>query len=201
MPARNPGGKIFKSKTEDIYEPVEALPDNPVEGTPDGAASATVGGDPAPDARDAELASLKEALQAAQELKLRALADMENIRRRSRLDQEDAARYGAQSLITDLLPALDNMERALTAQSPTVDSLKEGVTLTLRQLHDALARHGVEVVPAVGQPFDAQHHEAIGRTDPTPEFPAGAVSAELQKGYTLRGRLLRPAMVQVSQDA
>jgi molecular chaperone GrpE len=150
--------------------------------------------------KDAEIQRLQEQLAQANDQTLRAMADMENVRRRSRQEQEESARYGTQNLLQDLLPAIDNLERALSVPNATKESLLEGVQLTMRQLHDILQRHGVEVVPGQGEPFDAQHHEAIMRADPTEEFPAGTVVDEIRKGYKLRGRLLRPSLVKVAQD-
>jgi molecular chaperone GrpE len=150
--------------------------------------------------KDAEILRLKEKdLQSSDQL-LRALADIENVRRRSRQEREEVAQFGNQDLLRDLLPILDNFERAAVADNATVESMREGVDLILRQMQDALKKHGVEAVPGVGQPFDAQLHEAIMRAEPTEAFPAGTVVDELRKGYLLRGRLLRPSMVKVAQD-
>ncbi|HEY3284938.1 MAG TPA: nucleotide exchange factor GrpE [Armatimonadota bacterium] len=135
-----------------------------------------------------------------QDLYLRALADLENIRRRARLDQEDARKFGTQALILKLLPVLDNFERALSAASGTDNSgsLVDGVSLILRQFQDALKSEGVEPIDAVGKPFDPQFHEAVAQVPATPEHPDNTVVQEAQRGYTLNGRVIRPSMVQVA---
>jgi molecular chaperone GrpE len=151
--------------------------------------------------KNAEIQRLQDQVKETQDQLLRALADIENLRRRGRQDREEAAQYGAQSLLADLLPVMDNLERALTAsESATVESIREGVELTLRQFQETLKRHGVESVPGPGEPFDAQHHEAIMRAEPTEDHPPGTVVEDIRKGYTLRGRLLRPSLVKVAQE-
>jgi molecular chaperone GrpE len=150
--------------------------------------------------KDAEILRLKEKEQQANDQLLRALADIENVRRRGRQEREEIAQYGNQDLLRDLLPVLDNFERAVATDNATVESMREGVDLILRQMQDVLKKYGVEPVPGVGQPFDAQQHDAIMRAEPTEEHPAGTVMEELRKGYLLRGRLLRPSMVKVAQD-
>lgn len=151
--------------------------------------------------KDTEIQKLQEQLKETQDQMLRAMADIENVRRRGRQDREEAAQYGNQSLLADLLPVIDNLERAVSAaDKATVESLLEGVNLTLRQFMDTLRKHGVEPVEGAGQPFDAQLHEAIMRAEPSEEHPAGTVVDEIRKGYTLRGRLLRPSLVKVAQE-
>jgi molecular chaperone GrpE len=150
--------------------------------------------------KDADIERLREETKSLNDQLLRAMADLENVRRRSRQEREEVAQFGLQDFLADLLPVVDNFERALSAEAKSVDSLLEGINVTLRQFHDALRKHGVEAVPGVGQPFDAKHHEAIMRSEPSEEFPAGTVSDELRRGYTLRGRLLRPSLVKVSQE-
>jgi molecular chaperone GrpE len=150
--------------------------------------------------KDTEIQKLRESEQQANDQLLRALADIENVRRRSRQEREEVAQFGIQELLRDLLPVLDNFERAVATDNATVESMREGVDLILRQMQDVLKKHGVEPVPSVGQPFDTQQHEAIMRSDPTEEFPAGTVMDEMRKGYLLRGRLLRPSLVKVAQD-
>jgi molecular chaperone GrpE len=151
--------------------------------------------------KDAEIQRLQGEAQESRNQLLRALADIDNVRKRGQKDREEAAQFGSQGLLSDLLPVIDNLERAVAAsESATVESLREGVNLTLRQFQETLKRHGVEPVPGAGEPFDAQLHEAIMRADPTEDHPAGTVVDEIRKGYTLRGRLLRPSLVKVAQD-
>lgn len=151
--------------------------------------------------KEAQLRELQEQNRQMTDQLLRAMADLENVRRRGQKEREEAAQFGSQSLLSDFLPVMDNLERAISAaESGTVETLLEGVRLTLRQMQDTLQRHGVEPVGGAGQPFDAHVHEAIMRADPTEEYPAGTVVDEIRKGYTLRGRLLRPSIVKVAQE-
>ncbi|MBW3621996.1 MAG: nucleotide exchange factor GrpE [Armatimonadetes bacterium] len=151
--------------------------------------------------REAENQALQGEMNDTREQLLRALADIDNVRKRGRQEREEAAQFGAQTLLSDLLTVIDNLERAVAAgETATRESLLEGVNLTLRQFHDTLRRHGVEPIEGEGQPFNAQLHEAIMRAEPTEEHPAGTVVDEIRKGYTLRGRLLRPSLVKVAQE-
>lgn len=129
---------------------------------------------------------------------LRAAAELENYKKRVRREQGDAARYAAEPLVRDLLPALDNLELALThAGTGGGASLVEGVTLVLKSLRDVLKQHGVKVIEArVGEPFDPNVHEAIDRrlSDGEPN----RVVELWQPGYQMHDRLLRPARVVVS---
>lgn len=151
--------------------------------------------------KENEVQRLQTELKETRDQLLRALADIDNVRKRGQKDREEAAQFGSQNLLSDLLPVIDNLERAISAgDKATVESLLEGVNLTLRQFQETLKRHGVEPIEGAGQPFDAQLHEAIMRAEPTEEHPAGTVVDEIRKGYTLRGRLLRPSLVKVAQD-
>jgi molecular chaperone GrpE len=131
---------------------------------------------------------------------LRALADFANYKRRA---QEDAARqrdFGNEKLLTSLLPIVDNFERALQSAQATkdYDKLIDGVNAILRQMQDVLAKNGVEAIDATpGEAFDPNLHNAVLREETT-EYPENAVVDELQKGYTLAGRVLRPSMVKVA---
>jgi molecular chaperone GrpE len=133
---------------------------------------------------------------------LRTLADFDNYRRRTKQEMEDAGRYANQKLVTDLLPVLDNFERALqhTEENGGGEAVREGVLLIHKQLFDTLARHGVEPIEAVGKPFDPQYHEAIMRVEPAPGEEPGTVTEELRKGYTLHGRVLRASLVKVAGE-
>lgn len=131
---------------------------------------------------------------------LRSLADMENVRRRARLDVEDAHRFGTDKLMTDLLPVLDNMARALATADSAADleAWKQGVDATRRQLAEALERHGLKRLEAVGQDFDPNRHEAILQVEPGEGQRSHEVVEELRSGYTLHDRVLRPSLVKVT---
>lgn len=145
---------------------------------------------------DEEVATLRREIADLRDRSVRTLADFDNYRKRSERERRDAVRYAAAAPLGDLLEVVDNLGRALAAGG-TADDLKLGVEMTLRQLEDVLRRHGVESVPASGERFDPAHHEAVSRlVDPDVEAPT--VVEELQRGYRLHDRLLRPARVVVA---
>ncbi|HYM61114.1 MAG TPA: nucleotide exchange factor GrpE [Thermoanaerobaculia bacterium] len=127
---------------------------------------------------------------------LRTLADYENFRKRSEREKADFYRYALAGTLRELLPVLDNFERALS-HAGEEDDFHKGVVLIYKQLSDALQKHGLRVIEEVGVPFDPNFHEAVVR-DENPSVPSHTVVEILQKGYFLHDRLLRPAMVKVS---
>lgn len=149
----------------------------------------------------AQLATLAAAYESAKEASLRAQAEAQNIRRRAEQDVEKAHKFGLEKIVNDLLPVVDNLERALASFDATNEALApfaEGIELTLKSFLDALARHKVEVVFPEGEPFDPNLHQAVS-TVPNPDVEPNTVLNCFQKGYTLAGRLVRPAMVVVSK--
>jgi molecular chaperone GrpE len=131
---------------------------------------------------------------------LRTAADFDNFRKRSRREAEDATRRGRESVIKDLLPVFDNLERATTHADtgPEAKSVADGLRMVIKQFIDTLDRMGVKRIAAVGMPFDPSVHEAIQHLEST-EHPAGVVLMEVQPGYTIGDHLLRAAMVVVSK--
>lgn len=127
---------------------------------------------------------------------LRAAADLENYKKRALREREDVLKFGIERLVKDLLPVLDNLDRALAAASGD-DPLVTGVKLVRSSFEQALARHGVKGFSAMGQPFDPARHEALMQV-PSAEVPPGTVVLEHGRGFTLNDRLVRPAMVGVS---
>jgi molecular chaperone GrpE len=127
---------------------------------------------------------------------LRARADLENYRKRVERDREQMIARAGESILTALLPVLDDLDRAL-AVGGGEEGLKEGVQLIARSLVEVLGRHGLERVPAEGETFDPHLHEA-GEIEPTERVPAQTVVAELRAGYRMGDRLLRPALVRVA---
>lgn len=125
---------------------------------------------------------------------LRLQADFDNFRKRSRQEREEFVKQAGARLISELLPVLDNFERALAALPE--DAGREGVQLIERQLMDVLSNHGLSRIDCVGECFDPQIHEAVLQTE-CGEENKGKVIAEAQKGYLLHGKLLRPSMVQI----
>ena len=122
-------------------------------------------------------------------------ADFDNFRKRTRQEKEDVKLLANQELLKGLLPILDNFQRALEA-APEQSGFKEGVEMIYRQLQMFMEQAGVQVIEAVGQPFDPNFHEAILQ-EPVDEAQKGLVLMEMQTGYTIHGKLLRPSMVQV----
>ncbi len=129
---------------------------------------------------------------------LRTLADFQNFRRRNEEQMREFRQYASRELIVGLLPILDNFQRALAAaeQNQTYESLVGGVSLTLRQLQELLVKQGVKPIEALGKEFDPTYHEAVVRVEEGDE-PENTVVEELQAGYTMHDRVLRPAMVKV----
>jgi molecular chaperone GrpE len=144
---------------------------------------------------------LLEQVASAKDQVLRVQAEMQNVRRRAERDVENAHKYALDKFTSDLLPVVDNLERALA----TIDSadeaqkaVSEGLELTLKSFMEVLSRHKIEAIDPAGQPFDADLHQAVSMV-PNPDLEPNTVMDVFQKGYTLNGRLVRPAMVVVSQ--
>ena len=127
---------------------------------------------------------------------LRLQADFENFRRRTRQEKEELAAVVTQNLLKDLLPFLDNFERALAAENSDAESLRAGVEMMYKQLVEALKKEGLEYIETKGKPFDPNFHQAVMRVEDA-EKEDGEIVAELQKGYMAKGRVIRPSMVQV----
>ncbi|MFS0822642.1 nucleotide exchange factor GrpE [Bacillus sp. 1P02SD] len=147
-----------------------------------------------------KIAELEAKLEEAENRILRQVADFENFKRRARLDQETAATYRAQSLVNDLLPALDNFERALQVEATNeqAKSIMQGVEMVYRSIIDALKKEGVEAIESVGKQFDPNVHQAVMQVS-EPDAESNVVLEEFQKGYKLKDRVLRPSMVKVNE--
>jgi molecular chaperone GrpE len=127
---------------------------------------------------------------------LRLQADFENFRRRTRQEKEELAAVVTQNLLKDLLPFLDNFERALAAGGNDEGGLRAGVEMMYKQLVEALKKEGLEYIETKDKPFDPNFHQAVMRVEDS-EKEDGTIVAELQKGYMVKGRVIRPSMVQV----
>ena len=130
----------------------------------------------------------------AQMLRLRA--DFDNFRRRSAKEREELAAVVTQGILTDMLPLLDNFERALLAEGSDLDSFRAGVSMIYKQMQEALAKNGLEVIDTKDKKFDPNFHQAVMRVQ-DPEKEDDTIEQELQKGYMAKGRVIRPSMVQV----
>ena len=158
---------------------------------------------------DLELDALRQEL-AAKELEaktnydrfLRQVAELDNVKKRSAREREEISRFANEALIKDLLPVVDNLERAVAHASGGANGkpLVEGVEMILKGLLDVLAKHGVTQISAAGQSFDPSKHEAMAQVESESHEPNSVVE-ELHKGYTLRDRLLRPALVSVAKSS
>ena len=144
---------------------------------------------------------LLEQVAKANDQVLRVQAEMQNVRRRAERDVESAHKFALDKFAADLLPVVDNLERALAAidsEDEGQKSVAEGIELTRKTFMDVLVRFKIEAIDPAGQPFDADLHQAVSMV-PNPDLEANTVMDVFQKGYTLNGRLVRPAMVVVSQ--
>jgi len=156
--------------------------------------------DPAAELK-ARLAAAEEQAAKNRDSHLRAAAELDNLRKRTQRDLENAHKYGLERFLSDLLPVKDSLEMALATSAAQTDaaSFKEGVDMTLKLLTMVLERYGVrEVSPARGEGFNPELHEAMAAQEST-EAPADSVLTTVQTGYVLNGRLLRPARVLVAK--
>jgi len=147
------------------------------------------------------LAGSETALAERKDVEMRAAAETQNIRTRAAKDVEQARKFALEKFANELLPVIDNMERALQGTNPEDEATKaiyEGVELTMKGFLTSVEKFGVTQVNPQGQAFNPEHHQAIGM-QPSAEYPANTVMMVMQKGYLLNDRLLRPAMVMVSQ--
>ena len=151
------------------------------------------------DALAAEVETLKAELEQLRAESLRERADLDNQRKRMARELDQARRFANERLLSDLLPLFDSMEAGLAAAAQA-DPLREGLELTLRQLHRIAEANGLaEVAPAGGDSFDPERHQAMSMVEGE-GLPPGSVAQVLQKGYVLNDRLLRPALVMVVRD-
>jgi len=149
-----------------------------------------------------QLRELSDQFEAARDQYLRTLADFQNFRRRTEEQKAELVRFANRELVAQLLPILDNFERAMSSasQSQNYEALMAGVTLTHRQLQEFLQKNGVTPIEAIGAEFDPAFHEAVMRVEDG-EHPENTVVKELQRGYTMHGRVVRPSMVKVARSS
>ncbi|WP_302296604.1 nucleotide exchange factor GrpE [Mitsuokella multacida] len=135
-------------------------------------------------------------LQEKKDRLLRLQADFDNFRRRSAKEREEISAIVTQNFCKDMLPLLDNFERAMAAETKDVEAFQKGVEMIFTQFQEVLKKNGLEQIEAVGQKFDPNFHQAVMRVE-DPEKEDDTVAQELQKGYMVKGRVIRPSMVQV----
>jgi len=158
----------------------------------------------APDSRagasmEAKIAELESSLAETKDRYLRLAADFDNFKKRTRQGQLDTIQHASADLIARLLPALDDLRKALDHQPGGIDQAwVKGLGLSVRKLEEALGAHGLEPIEAVGQSFDPKLHEAIGYEE-SAEHPEDTVTSELRRGYKIRDRVVRPALVKLAR--
>ncbi len=175
----------------EVQLPNDFAPTDSAQAVPDQASAVT---DPLQNA-------MKEA-QAWKEMALRAAAELDNFRKRTAKDRQEALRFANSALLESLLPIIDNFDFGLQAARAESESstIFVGMSMVHKQLLDFLRDQGVEEIPAVGQPFDPNLHDAVSQ-QPNAEVPEGTVLAQIRRGFRLRERLLRPASVVVASSA
>lgn len=156
-------------------------------------------GDAREETPDERIATIEAELEEANRRLLMAQADVENFRKRMRRDYEEQLRYAAVPLVKDVLDVLDNLRRAIDAASANdaAAGLREGVEMVAKQLEDTMRKHHCRPIPAEGELFDPNYHEAISQM-PSETHPAGTVAHEAVRGYQLHDRVVRPSQVVVS---
>ncbi|GGI40106.1 nucleotide exchange factor GrpE [Mammaliicoccus stepanovicii] len=149
---------------------------------------------------EAELEQLKQKANDEEEKYLRLYAEFENYKRRMKQEASIMKEYQAQSVLNDVLPALDNMDRALQQDGESEDfvTFKKGVQMVYDNLLKALESNGLEEIVSINEAFDPNVHQAVMQ-DNNPDFESGVITEELQKGFKLKDRVLRPAMVKVNE--
>jgi molecular chaperone GrpE len=153
-----------------------------------------------PVVKDEELEAARGEASRNWDLYLRAQADLENYRRRAQREKEDLAKFANEAILREILPVMDNLERALqhAGSAQEAGGLVQGVEMTMEQLRKVLEKFGVKAIDAVGEPFDPARHEAMGQVE-TEEYPPNTVTQVLQGGYLLNERLLRPSLVMIAK--
>jgi len=148
-----------------------------------------------------EVKRLQQEAQQAKDRYLRTLADVENTKKRLTREKEEFLRYAAEAMVRELLPIVDSLDQALVAVDKQSDpqAVVKGVHLIYRQLLGLLSKEGVKRIPTVGEPFDPHRHEAVAQVEATDGTPENTVVEEVQVGYTMHDKVIRPAIVKVAR--
>lgn len=195
--------KKDEQKLEEMQQEIdeaEAAQEDAAEGSeeeaPEEAAAADAAMQEEIEALKGQIDGLNKDLQEKKDRLLRLQADFDNFRRRSAKEREEISAVVTQNFCKDMLPLLDNFERAMAAETKDVEAFQKGVEMIFTQFQEILKKNGLEHIEAVGQKFDPNFHQAVMRVE-DPEKEDDTVAQELQKGYMVKGRVIRPSMVQV----
>lgn len=195
--------KKDEQKLEEMQQEIdeaEAAQEDAAEGSeeeaPEEAASEAAAMQEEIEALKGQVEKLTGDLQEKKDRLLRLQADFDNFRRRSAKEREEISAVVTQNFCKDMLPLLDNFERAMAAETKDVEAFQKGVEMIFTQFQEVLKKNGLEQIEAVGQKFDPNFHQAVMRVE-DPEREDDMVAQELQKGYMVKGRVIRPSMVQV----
>ena len=195
--------KKDEQKLEEMQQEIdeaEAAQEDAAEGSeeeaPEEAAAADAAMQEEIEALKGQVDGLNKDLQEKKDRLLRLQADFDNFRRRSAKEREEISAVVTQNFCKDMLPLLDNFERAMAAETKDVEAFQKGVEMIFTQFQEILKKNGLEHIEAVGQKFDPNFHQAVLRVE-DPEKEDDTVAQELQKGYMVKGRVIRPSMVQV----
>lgn len=195
--------KKDEQKLEEMQQEIdeaEAAQEDAAEGSeeeaPEEAASEAAAMQEEIEALKGQVEKLTGGLQEKKDRLLRLQADFDNFRRRSAKEREEISAVVTQNFCKDMLPLLDNFERAMAAETKDVEAFQKGVEMIFTQFQEVLKKNGLEQIEAVGQKFDPNFHQAVMRVE-DPEKEDDTVAQELQKGYMVKGRVIRPSMVQV----
>ena len=191
-----------ETPVEESAEPSAEIPEeDPVEISPEATVDeAEVSGEPSPEENPVVL-ELQTALGEVEKFKdmaIRAEAEMQNVRRRAERDVENAHKFGLERILTNFLPIIDGLEKALESAPKEADPVIDGVRLTFKLMQNVLEKESVEVIDPLGEPFNPNEHEAISVVE-NPDMEPNSVCLVIQKGYKLNQRLVRPAMVMVTR--
>ena len=189
--------KKDEQKLDEMQQEIEETEAAPTAG---GESDAEVQPDPAPESETGEmqqqLDKLTADLKEKEERTLRLQADFENFRRRTSREKEELAAVIKQEVLKDMLPLLDNFERAMAAETKDAEAFQKGVDMIYTQLQEVMKKNGLEPIETDGQKFDPNFHQAVMRVQ-NEELENDDIAQELQKGYMAQGRVIRPSMVQV----
>ncbi|GEK46487.1 nucleotide exchange factor GrpE [Bisbaumannia pacifica] len=192
--------ELMRQEREAEAQPVEGEVESAAEAVEQAESQGEPSDNPEAEVLAARVEELEQGLAEAKDQALRAAAEAQNVRRRAEQEAEKARKFALEKFVKELLPVVDSLEKALEAMDEEAsEAHREGVAMTLKMQRDVLTKFGVEMVEPAGEPFDPQVHEAMAMV-PNPELEPNTVMDVMQKGYLLNGRLVRPAMVVVSQS-